>query len=313
MEDKCCFVQFLHPGGEHEPDHGDCKHWNIEPKHRRKFLRVPGHYRSDSSEAGHSAEIAFWGEWEPQSRVRALVNSQNGLPHFLHVPYFAGAPKHDAQNTDPFVFGDRFLYTECQQHRVTGATQLRYLTRGSVILFGSHLKGSFVLDTVFVVDEYVDHCLATYGPPLARRLSETYENATIHVLYQSEIPDLNDHRLYFGATPERAVGRMFSFFPCLPLEQSGAGFPRPKINLPGYITQIQTQGFNRTPVLDIDGMQRLWDRVVAQVTSAGLALGTSAELPRAEHTCPLETRSSKSAAPRRTSCSPPRRPPREDC
>ena len=69
MEDKLCFVQFLHPGGEHEPDHGDCKHWNIEPKHRRKFLRVPGHYRSDSSEAGHSAEIAFWGEWEPESRV----------------------------------------------------------------------------------------------------------------------------------------------------------------------------------------------------------------------------------------------------
>jgi hypothetical protein len=53
------------------------------------------------------------------------------------------------QNTDPFVFGDQFHYTGCLQHTKRGATQLRYLDRGSVILFGScREKRDFVVDTV---------------------------------------------------------------------------------------------------------------------------------------------------------------------
>jgi hypothetical protein len=28
MDDNLCFVQFIHPGGEHEPDDGVIKNWN---------------------------------------------------------------------------------------------------------------------------------------------------------------------------------------------------------------------------------------------------------------------------------------------
>src|SRR5438132_3921456 len=314
MEDKLCFVQFLHPGGEHEQEHDDCKHWNIDPKHRRKFLTVPGCYRSDSGGRDHAADIALWGEWEPQSRViHRFSNHDDGLPTLLHLPYQAQAPRHNAQNTDPFVFGESFLYTECQQHTDEGETQLRNLRRGSGILFGSCLGASFVLDTVLVVDEYVDHGFATYGRQLGRRLPKTYETATIDVLYRRENPDLNEHRLYFGATPERTVGGMFSFFPCLPWARASAGFRRPRILIPGLITQTKTQGYKLTSVPEIGGMKRFWDRIVGQVTVAGLALGTFAELPRAESACLLEMRSSASSRPSRASCPAPRNKPRVGC
>jgi len=29
MEDQLCFVQFLHPGREHEPETHDRKEWNV--------------------------------------------------------------------------------------------------------------------------------------------------------------------------------------------------------------------------------------------------------------------------------------------
>ena len=41
------------------------------------------------------------------------------------------------QNTDPFVFGERFHYTGCLRHTRRGPTQLRYLAPGSLVLFGS--------------------------------------------------------------------------------------------------------------------------------------------------------------------------------
>jgi hypothetical protein len=41
MRERRCFVQFIHPGGEHRPDAGDTKHWNVGD-HRRKFLTRPG-------------------------------------------------------------------------------------------------------------------------------------------------------------------------------------------------------------------------------------------------------------------------------
>ena len=65
------------------------------------------------------------------------------------------------QNTDPFVFGESFLYTCCQQFKNNRPTQLRYLAPGSVILFGSHRGGRFLLDTVFVTRRSRDHCRRT--------------------------------------------------------------------------------------------------------------------------------------------------------
>jgi predicted nucleotidyltransferase len=67
------------------------------------------------------------------------------------------------RNTDPFVFGGKFMYTLCQQYKkekhtsTLTPTKLHSLEKGSVILFGSRLNHDFVLDTVFVVKCWKDH------------------------------------------------------------------------------------------------------------------------------------------------------------
>ena len=179
MEDKLCFVQFVHPGGEHEPDHDYCKHWNFA-KHRRKFLRTDGGYRSGQASPTRRGEIVFWGEWEPESQVSSFTAPLTHGPRFLHEPYYSKSTQPDGQNTDPFVFGRNFLYTECRQHTAKGPTQLRYLTQGSVVLFGSCLERSFfALDTVFVVDDHVEHDATNYKSRLKGIVSEIYKMATI--------------------------------------------------------------------------------------------------------------------------------------
>ena len=144
--DRPYIVQFPHPGGEHRP-RGEDMDWNRGP-HHRKFLRATGTYL----DAGgvQRGPITFWGEWEPQSRV--VESYPPGLrdgPRWLHEPWWE-VPRHRRllQNTDPLVFGDRFRYSNCRQTRNAA---LRRLPPGSLVLFGSALRGAFVLDTVFVV------------------------------------------------------------------------------------------------------------------------------------------------------------------
>jgi hypothetical protein len=57
--------------------------------------------------------------------------------HWLRTP-FRERREGWAQNTDRFLFGDRFRYSICQQHRCAGRlAQLAKLLPGTVILFGS--------------------------------------------------------------------------------------------------------------------------------------------------------------------------------
>src|SRR5208282_613473 len=113
MDDKLCFVQFIHPGGEHAPDGGSVKTWNRND-HKRKFLMQAGRYVADEKVA--EGELLFWGEWEPESEAQRIDNPIHHGPHYVHKPYYV-VPKsyHGLQNTDPFVFGQQFHYTGCQQ------------------------------------------------------------------------------------------------------------------------------------------------------------------------------------------------------
>lgn len=139
-------------------------------------------------------DICFWGEWEAQSYLLLrFQNSENSnLPKFLVKPFynisqrdflhqFAIALSHpsleesspsadeseeskihneDACDTDPFVFhqGEGFKYTYCRQFTRKGFTPvaLRYLEKGSVILFGSTIGNEFVMDCCFVVADFID-------------------------------------------------------------------------------------------------------------------------------------------------------------
>jgi hypothetical protein len=285
MRNRRLFVQFIHPGGEHVPDHDGLKDWNTGP-HRRKFLTAPGRYLVAG--AMRSDELVFWGEWEPQSRVVGTYpDPAPGAPRFLYKPYYsppANSLGARLQNTDPFVFGDQFHYTGCLQHTKRGATQLRYLDRGSIILFGScRERRNFVIDTVFVVDRWIDHNRANQRAPEVRgAVSSTYGEVTLDPWYAGDVPAERSHRLYFGATPETPVDGMFSFFPCLTAHAAEHGFARPVIRIDRRITPHLLQGKKLTSLVDLEGAGGLWAEVARQVEQQDLKLGVHADLPPRE-------------------------------
>jgi hypothetical protein len=289
MENRLCFVQFIHPGGEHKPDDGLIKSWNRDT-HKRKFIKQAGRYILDGKV--NDGEIVFWTEWEPESKVvREIRNPIAGGPRFVYEPYYVVPDSYQGlQNTDPFVFGEQFHYTGCQQRTKRGPTQLRYLSRGSVILFGScESQSTFVLDTVFVVDDWIDHNRANYTRVLAEAISQCYAEVTMSPWYQDSFAESkacalpNSHetwRLYFGVSHDKPLQGMYSFFPCRPYEAESKGFARARIALPGVITDNLYQGKKYTEQPSLAEMKMLWDEVVAQVQEQGLALGVYAEMPR---------------------------------
>lgn len=282
MRDRRMLVQFIHPGSEHAPDRDEVKDWNVDA-HRRKFLVSPGRYLDRGRP--RSTDLWFWGEWEAQSRVvRQLGIRGDDGPRFLYEPYYQPPASWKGvwlQNTDPFVFGDCFLYAGCLQHTRNGPTQLRHLDRGSVILFGSCRGLSrFVIDAVFVVNRWIDHGAIDYREKLLRgAVSKTYADVTIAPWYSGDVPKGRSHRLYFGATWESPVDGMFSFFPCVPASDAGDGVARPTIAIEGSITPHLTQGKKLIPIVDDEPAFDLWSAVVDQVETQGLHLELSTELP----------------------------------
>ena len=88
MMERRCFVQLIHPGGEHEPDHGTMKLWN-RGHHARKFLKAPGRFGTLPYTADQEDEIVFWGEWEPETRVVArYAVPVAGGPRYLYEPFY---------------------------------------------------------------------------------------------------------------------------------------------------------------------------------------------------------------------------------
>jgi hypothetical protein len=276
--EKLCFVQFIHPGGEHGPDAPGIRSWNVGD-HRRKFIRSTG-TAFDTMGQKERDELMFWGEWEPESDVEPVRSPAREGPHFIHHPFYSDPPPPGwRQNTDPFVFGDQFHYTGCLQHTRHGPTQLRFLVRGSVILFGSCIdRSKFVIDTVFVVDRWLHHTQANRDEVLDE-ISDVYRAVTIEPWYSGSSSDSNSYRLYFGATPDAPVDGMFSFFPASTLHRHPNGFARPEIRL-DVITPNLTQGKRLNPQATIGGVKQLWGDVVEHVEGAGLLLGVRADLPK---------------------------------
>lgn len=241
-------------------------------------------------------DLVFWGEWEPESKVEKIDNPVKDGPKFIHRPYYV-VPRSfvGLQNTDPFVFGEHFHYTFCQQPSRKG---LRHLSRGSVIAFGSCAgRKVFVLDTIFVVDSWIDHTRANYQETLAGALSREYEEVTIRPIYQMTSsrtksciaegkicrPAGSDPqetwRLYFGATYGKSVHGMYSFFPCQAYGTATWRFSRPRIRLSQRITSTHNQGVKYSHELSLDDMKSLWNDVVTQVKAQGLGLGVHTEMP----------------------------------
>lgn len=303
MEDKLCFVQFLHPGGEHCPDEGNKKSWNrAEFPHRRTFVKHRGRYVADG--AVEENEIVFWCEWEPEADLVRPIDSPLPLgPNHIFEPYYVVPESYwGLHNTDPFVFGDEFYYTWCCQIRRSGAqTQLCYLAAGTVILFGSCRGKSFILDAVLVVDRSVWHRRDNYRDVLQGLLPQAYAEVTIAPSYGehaakgfgcgpkradtkpkrgcAEPSPVASNRLYFGAMYDRPYAGMYSFFPCRPYDPEDKGFERPRIHIPDIIRDGMAMGFKLNPQPSLEDSKKLWDEVVKQVTDQGLMLGVWAAMP----------------------------------
>jgi hypothetical protein len=288
------FVQFLHPGREHGPDHTlngstGWKDWN-RGEHKRKFMLAEGSYALDPRHTPVRGSFTFWGEWEPSSEVRLLDRSTpDHHPCWLHIPHlmldgiegqqkqaFTPCAPGGPQNTDPLVFGDRFRYVLCQQFKGNPprATQLAKLEEGEIILFGSCVGGAFAVDTVFVV--------GTYAPVQRHRPLPDWES-DLHRKITMDLTDIPSCglRLYGGQT--WSPDMPFSFVPCLPMDDVARGFKRPVIKPLGILSAIISpelkQGHKIEPLKDPKRAQAARDAVVRQVLSQGCALGTSVDEP----------------------------------
>jgi hypothetical protein len=202
--------------------------WNEGP-HRRKFLKAPGRLLGRDGDV-RQADVVFWGEYEAASRVTRRWPACGALPTVLHEPLATPPPDSPRlQNTDPWVFGSRFLYSNCKQLTPSGRpSALQSLPRGSLVLFGSRAGGRFCLDTVFVIAGSIPY---TAADPAGLPVDDVFRTATIESLaaYRHPTVDLRAARftLYLGATCDNPVEGMFSFTPALPASDDGPRFTRP--------------------------------------------------------------------------------------
>lgn len=301
MKTHQLLVQFMHPGCECIPTSppkmgGDptLNIWNTG-NHTRKFIKAEGAYIDSLNGNSHSAVIEFWGEWEPYSYVSRLNEiPAPGLPCFIHEPFLKVPPGYtNEQNTDPFVFGDHFHYVCCRQLSGGNATKLRYLAPGSVILFGSHLNGKFILDTLFVVGEkFIDVNKNNFHSLPDKVVSRAYFDISIRPIFEqqssascssslkkSSCCPPESYRLYFGATFKEPYQDMYSFFPCKPFDGNPTGFSRPVIDHPSVNPKLK---LNWKRLQTEQPNTVFWKDIARRVLRQGLLLGVFAEMPKNE-------------------------------
>jgi len=260
-------VQFPHPGGEHVPP-SDEMPWNVGP-HRRKFLTSTGRYL-DRRGGSREDVLTFWGEWEPPSRVVRRWPPQDRLPRALHQPYwFRPTRSGPRQNTDPWIWGEQMLYSNCKQ--IVGPcrlhTAMRHLPPGSVICFGSSIAGDFCIGTVFVVAS-----AEPWVPAEAADLdvSDAFAVCTGGSITAGRTDAHAELVLYRGATPEHPVDSMYSFIPARRANHREPRFARPAIKLTDLINPASKQStWGSKRPLPPPKVRRAWKSVRQQVIDHG--------------------------------------------
>lgn len=287
MADTACFVQFPHPGGEHRFA-GDEMPWNVG-RHGRKFLVARGRY-VDGDDRRREGEMVFWGEWEPPSRIECHWPAEGDLPRTLHRPYWTRPGRSwSRQNTDPWVFGEQMVYSNCKQTTGTPRrrTSMQTLPVGSVICFGSVLHGRFCVDTVFVVAGSQPW---TPGRVIDLDVGEAFTVCTAEPLIAAVsddgcgsgcAPDSEPELTFYrGATIDKPVHGMYSFVPARPAEHPPPRFERPAVDLPGLInpaSRQSTRGARRE--LPIEDVHRAWISLRSQILAHDLVLATCLATP----------------------------------
>jgi hypothetical protein len=249
------------------------REWNADKSHYRKFIQSQGECISRPGEQVQQGDLLFWGEWEGNSYFEPL-NAWN--PNGIHTP-FHSLHIRNHQNTDPYVFGERFLYAVCKQRG-----RLTQLEKGSLILFGSSFKNGFALDTVFVVGSF--ESVHEVAANKACNYSITYREATLEQLGDTYIQPKPDSklRLYSGQM-YRDNQTIFSYSPCKFFnEESKKGFSRvtfPYVDLGGFEFSSNPTGIK---ILNSGSeyTEHIWNAITQQVIEQGFHLGIHFQEPK---------------------------------
>lgn len=311
-EGKTLLVQFQHNGSEHKCGFGDhIKKWNTG-EHARKFIRVKGKYLSDLTSHEKNDELMFWGEWEAESifeKIKCNEKQEAGYPKYIHKPVVKITNELGLQNTDPYVFGDNFIFSCCKQQSFK---QLRHLQPGSIIVFGSKLDNKFVIDTVFVIKDGQDYNINNIK---SLDVSRTFYEATLKRIFiddmiklgiidsENAVEDkvdsgkscinkfetcLNDNklqfRLYKGVSYEEKdkFKGMFSFFPCKQFKED-EGFKRVHLESTegrNLFNDDKSVGVSYSIKFDtLDEAYKIWKQIADSILKQGYCLGIYAEEP----------------------------------
>lgn len=255
------------------------RYWNNEPSHKRKYIKSKGWYLENTGNSFNptpkNGDLCFWGEWEAQSRFELTGNKFSktpSLPHAQHYPMFSNRGM-GAHNTDPFVFGEHFYYTNCKQNTYTF---LRSLNNDSIIIYGSERgKKEFVLDTVFVVgtSELVPnyHLHPTNYPLTLRQATIDLNGLPNYMrLYQGKMYDFNCN--YSEENPYT-----FCFVPCK-VDCDARGFERPVINWQKFNLKKPGAG-TVTQKIDYSSENDFWHDLLAELVKQGFSLGIKLDMP----------------------------------
>lgn len=265
MQSENKIIQFFHPGKVSKSGE-----WNTA-EHKRKLI-----YNMitciDNKGDSKTQKGYFWGEWEAQSEV---YHSEN---YYIHTPSYPTpevinfkssdlvsvkcsktncSGNTELLNTDPYVFGNYFIYSNCLQKAHKNV--LQHLGENDIIIFGSLKDDGFVVDTVFVVDKKVE----------IKDCSKCFKIATGNLIKNG------DYIIYKGKTynsdkPED----IYSFFPC-----SDKPFDRPKLCL-DYFHQKKNQDVYYIHKYHSDlTSKKVWSDIKRQVIDSGLLIGIKTEEP----------------------------------
>ncbi|WP_039655910.1 hypothetical protein [Clostridium tyrobutyricum] len=304
-------------------------------EHRRKFMVNKGKCLNQDLSKSIKTDIAFWGEWENPSKFKPikynniderlhkwLSNStnkkkvkitntkkdcyfqKNDIPQYVHYKFYKENNKKIRENTDPYIFGNTFYYCCCKQTDKYGNPRWLQtnLASGSLILFGSRLNDRFILDTVFVVNDFKPYCTSSKDNLYFKKVlsvTDTYSNASLEPLRKNK----NKLMLYSGAMfdSKYSIGenKIFSFFPCKKVNKtedisqcaSNAAFSRPFLDLKKYNLTIAGRGAsgnilekykkdNLITKSDEEVVAIYWKMIVDDIIQQEFNIGTFTEEPK---------------------------------
>lgn len=276
-------IQFLHTALEASPlnDSDNFIPWNNNDSHRRKFILSNGKYINENNLAEVS-DLVFWGEWEAQSLIEKINNTNQSPPNYLNKPFLNPSTPNRTHNTDPYVFGNNFRYIICKQgffHNV-----LTNLEANSIILFGSSINGQFCLDTVFVVsDDKSNYTINNIEKLFPVNKRGQYYHASVNPIYDEfdynknaldeDFCRINDDREYtfykaVNFDDRNNYNNIYSFVPCRLYNQPNYAFRQPIINL-DFINGNQTQGI-KSKDCSVEEIVFYWNEIVKQIENKNL-------------------------------------------